>query len=151
MRFLMPHFFKFVTREWSQDSCCRSVKRAVLWGFHQQLSWIPAERVSGSGPALCCLKKEISGYRKWVGRNNPFKLLPLWDFRDAIMASDKLFGTEPNKIKHSFPSSSLPINLLLFRPSSSGDLCWFVRFAMAEWRTSDYNRTSCQIMPESHK
>lgn len=106
-------------------------------------SWIPAERVSSSGPALCCLKKEISEYRKWVGRNYPFKLLPLWDFRDVIMASDKLFGTEPNKIKDSFPSLCMPINLLLFCPSSSRDLCWFVRFGTAEWCTSDYN--SCYL------
>lgn len=73
------------------------------------------------GLRLCCLKKEISEYRKWVGRNYPFKLLPLWDFREAIMASDKLFGTEPSKkIKDSFPSSCLPINLPLFRLASSG-------------------------------
>lgn len=37
------------------------------------------------------------------------------------MASDKLFGTEPSKkIKDSFPSSCLPINLPLFRLASSG-------------------------------
>lgn len=97
-----------------------------------------AEQVSAMG-LLClfCREKEISEHRKWFGRNYPFKLLPLWDFRDTIMASDKLFGTQPNKIKNSFPSSCLLINLPLFYPSSSGNLCWFVRFGTAEWRTRD--------------
>lgn len=130
---------------WTDKVGLLLLKWAVFWRLHQQMSELNPSR------AAVGLKKEISGYRKWVCRNHTFKLLPLWDFREVIIASDKLFGTEPNKIKASFPSSCLPINLPPFRPSSSRDLCWFVRFGSAEWRTSDYNCTNCQIMSENHK
>lgn len=102
-------------------------------------NWVLAEEVSCSGWANAVLfeRRETSQHRKWVGRNYPFKLLPLLDFRETIMASDKLFGTQPNKIKNSFPSSCLPINFPPFHLSSSGDLCWFVRLGTAEGSTSD--------------
>lgn len=95
----------------------------------------PAEQVSCCGLTPCFQKE--GKHRKWVGRNYPFKLLPLLDFRETIMASDKLFGTQPNKIKNSFPSSCLPINFPPFHSSSSGDLCWFVQLGTAEGSTSD--------------
>lgn len=94
-------------------TCCREL--CCEYFISHWVSWIPAEQVSSSGSAPCCLEKEISEYRKCDGRNYSFKLLPLWDFREAITASDNLFVTEPNKIKDLFPSLCLPINLRLLR------------------------------------
>lgn len=83
-------------------------------------------------------------------RNYSFKLLPLWDFREVIKASDNFCRLKPNKIKNSFPSSSLPINLPF--PSFSLILRGFVLNSWL-WRKliSDYNCTSRLLTVDGHE
>lgn len=88
------------------------LKWAVLHGLCQQTSELSG--VSRAAVSLRCTvwKKEISGYRKWVCRNHTFKLLPLWDFAEVIIASDKLFGTKPIRLSlHFLPHVCLLICL----------------------------------------
>lgn len=58
------------------------------------------------------------------------------------MASDKLFGTEPKKIKDSFPSLCALINLLLFCPLPG--ICVDLFGLAMQSDTSDYHYTMAE-------
>jgi len=100
--------------------CC-SVYRELCYEdfFSYWVNWVVAEQSRSAAMCLHCdvWKKEISQHRKWVGRNYPFKLLPSWDFRDTIMASDKLFGTQSTRLRiHFLPHVCLLICLCFIHP-----------------------------------